>query len=104
LPGRAVIRGGLSALVISIAPCAMAQLAPSSPPVVGVATVENRPMTDTYEFNGRIQAIDSVNIVARVTAFLEKELFVEGSDVKKGDLIYTLERPPFQAPSMVRRR
>jgi membrane fusion protein (multidrug efflux system) len=53
-------------------------------------------MTDTYEFNGRIQAIDSVNIVARVTAFLEKELFVEGSDVKKGDL-YTLERPPFQA-------
>ena len=92
-----LLRGSLSALVISIAPCAMAQLGPSGPPVVGVATVENKPMTDTYEFNGRIQAINSVNIVARVTAFLEKQLFVEGSDVKKGDLIYTLERPPFQA-------
>ena len=54
-------------------------------------------MTDTYEFNGRIQAINSVNIIARVTAFLEQQLFTEGTDVKKGDLLYTLERPPFQA-------
>jgi len=54
-------------------------------------------MTDSYEFNGRIQAINTVNIVARVTAFVEKQLFAEGSDVKKGDLLYTLERPPFQA-------
>ena len=54
-------------------------------------------MTESFEFNGRIQAINSVNIVARVTAFLEKQLFVEGSDVKKGDLLYSLEQPPFQA-------
>jgi membrane fusion protein (multidrug efflux system) len=54
-------------------------------------------MIDTYEFNGRIQAINSVNIVARVTAFLEQRLFTEGTDVKKGDLLYTLERPPYQA-------
>jgi membrane fusion protein (multidrug efflux system) len=54
-------------------------------------------MTDSYEFNGRIQPINSVNIVARVTAWLEKQLFVEGTDVKKGDLLYTLEKPPFQA-------
>jgi membrane fusion protein (multidrug efflux system) len=54
-------------------------------------------MTDSDRFNGRVQAINSVNIVARVTAFLEKQLFVEGSDVKKDDLLYTLERPPFQA-------
>jgi membrane fusion protein (multidrug efflux system) len=75
----------------------MAQLGPSGPPVVGVVAVERKPMTESYEFNGRIAAIDNVNIVARVTAFLEKQLFVEGSDVKSGDLIYTLERPPFQA-------
>ena len=54
-------------------------------------------MTDTYEFNGRIQAINSVSVVARVTAFLDQQLFTEGTDVKKGDLLYTLERPPFQA-------
>ena len=54
-------------------------------------------MTDTYEFNGRIRAIDSVNIVARVTAFLEQILFTEGIDVKKGDLLYVLELEPFKA-------
>ena len=59
--------------------------------------MERRPTTDTYEFNGRIQPINSVNIVARVTAWLDKQLFVEGTDVKKGDLLYTLEKPPFQA-------
>lgn len=84
----------LLAVIILVAPGAMAQTAP---PAVGVVTVERRPMTESYEFNGRIQAINSVKIVARVTAFLEKELFVEGSDVKKGDLLYTLEQPPFQA-------
>src|SRR5262249_59710994 len=71
--------------------------AASPPPAVGVVTVERQPITDSYEFNGRIQAINSVNIVARVTAFLEKQLFTEGSDVKNGDLLYTLEKPPFQA-------
>jgi membrane fusion protein (multidrug efflux system) len=54
-------------------------------------------MTDSYEFNGRIQAINSVSLVARVSAFLDQQLFTEGTDVKKGDLLYTLERPPFQA-------
>ena len=94
---HSLLRGGLSALVLLIAPGATAQLGPAGPPAVGVVTVERKPMTESYEFNGRIEAINSVNIVARVTAFLEKQLFVEGSDVKQGDLIYTLERPPFQA-------
>ena len=36
-------------------------------------------------------------LIARVTGFLEKRLFVEGTEVKKGDLLYQIERPPFQA-------
>jgi membrane fusion protein (multidrug efflux system) len=92
-----LLRASSTALVISVATYATAQPAPSGPPPVGVATVENKPVTETYEFNGRIAAVDNVNIVARVAAFLEKQLFVEGSDVKTGDLIYSLERPPFQA-------
>jgi membrane fusion protein, multidrug efflux system len=85
------------AFTVLTAPHAMAQPAASAPPAVGVVTVERQPMTDSYEFNGRIQPINSVNIVARVTAWLDKQLFVEGTDVKKGDLLYTLEKPPFQA-------
>jgi membrane fusion protein (multidrug efflux system) len=62
-----------------------------------VIKVERQPMTDSYEFNGRIQAINSVNMVARVSGFLQQQLFSEGTDVKKGDLLYVLEQPPYQA-------
>jgi membrane fusion protein, multidrug efflux system len=73
---------------------AEAQPVPGAPPAVGVVRAE-RPQTD--EFIGRIQAIGRVALVARVNAFLEKRLFVEGAEVKKDDLLYQLERPPFQA-------
>jgi membrane fusion protein (multidrug efflux system) len=62
-----------------------------------VVTAERQPMTESYEFNGRIQPINAVKIVARVTAFLEKQFFVEGGEVNSGDLLYRLEKMPFQA-------
>jgi membrane fusion protein, multidrug efflux system len=90
--------GAVSSTIVTLAtPCAMAQPAPSAAPAVGVVTVQRQPMTDSYQFNGRIEAINSVNVVARVSAFLDKQLFTEGIDVKKGDLLYVLEQPPYQA-------
>jgi len=83
-------------VIILVAPCAMAQPAPSGPPAVELITVERRPMTESFEFTGRIPAINSVNIASRVAAFLEKQFFVGGSDAKQGDLLYSLEQP-FQA-------
>src|SRR5262245_31544054 len=65
--------------IILLGTTATAQPAPTSPPAVGVIKVERQPMTDSYEFNGRIQAINSVNMVARVTGFLERQLFTEGT-------------------------
>jgi membrane fusion protein (multidrug efflux system) len=55
------------------------------------------PIIETTEFVGRIQAINKVELVARVTAFLEKRLFTEGSEVSQGNLLYQLEQGPFQA-------
>ena len=93
-----LLLGATFLMVLDLAaPSAMAQPVPSGPPPVGVIKVERRPMSDSYEFNGRIQAINSVNIVARVTGFLDRQLFTEGIDVRKGDLLYVLERAPFQA-------
>jgi membrane fusion protein (multidrug efflux system) len=54
-------------------------------------------MAESTEINGRIQAPQLVNVVARVTAFMNERLFAEGADVKSGDLLYTLERAPFEA-------
>jgi membrane fusion protein (multidrug efflux system) len=76
---------------------AQAQPAPGGPPAVGVVRAERQQITQTDEFIGRIQAVNRVALVARVTGFLEKRLFVEGAEVKKGDLLYQIEQPPFQA-------
>jgi membrane fusion protein, multidrug efflux system len=73
-----------------------AQPAPG-PPAVGVVRVAKQQITQSNEFVGRIQSIGRVALVARVSAFLEQRLFVEGTEVKKGDLLYLLEQPPFQA-------
>ena len=65
--------------------------------MVGVVAAHQQPMTEVNQFIGRIEAMDRVSIVARVTAFLDTVDFKDGAEVKKGDLLYQLERPPFQA-------
>ncbi len=76
---------------------AHAQAPSGKPPAVGVVQARKVGITQTSEFVGRIQAINRVALVSRVTAFLEQRLFTEGSEVRKGDLLYKLEQPPFQA-------
>lgn len=91
---RSLIACGLLAL---LTPPALAQVPGGGPPAVGVVVVEPQEIRETSEFNGRVEATDRVNVVARVAAFLEEQLFREGADVKKGDLLFRLERPPYEA-------
>jgi membrane fusion protein (multidrug efflux system) len=74
-----------------------AQPKPLLVPAVGVTRVVRTPITETNEFVGRIQATDRVNLVARVTAYIDRMLFTEGAEVKKDELLYVLEQPPFVA-------
>ncbi len=76
---------------------ALAQPGPGGPPAVGVVEVQPRPVIESSEFVGRVQAVSRVDIVARVTAFLMKRQFTEGGQVRAGDVLYTLERGPFEA-------
>src|ERR1700730_425318 len=89
-----VIAGAIS---IGVTAASRAQPAASGPPAVGIVEATKRPITETSEFLGRIQGVNRVNVVARVTAFLEKRLFNEGDEIKKGDELYHLERGPFEA-------
>src|SRR5215472_820448 len=84
-------------ILLSLIVPAAAQMGPGGPPAVGVVTVQKHAITETEEFVGRVEATDKVVLVARVTAFLEKQDFVEGAEVKQGDLLYELERGPFEA-------
>ena len=76
---------------------ATAQPAPGGPPSVGVAKVGKRPITETSQFVGRIQATNRVDLVARITAYLTERMFEEGAEVHKGEVLYRLDRPPFEA-------
>ena len=84
-----------------LAACALTRAAyaqaPGGPPAVGVVTVTAASITETSEFVGRVQAKERVALNARVTAFLDQRLFIEGTEVHAGDLLYKLERGPFEA-------
>ncbi len=94
LTALAVIAASLAA---SPGARAAAPPTPPPPPAVGVVRAAEQPITQSNSFVGRIQAVDRVSLIARVTAFLEQRKFVEGTEVKKGQLLYVLEQPPFQA-------
>jgi membrane fusion protein, multidrug efflux system len=64
---------------------------------VGTVAAELRPITKTTEFVGRVEAIERVEIRARVTGFLQDILFKEGASVKEGDILYRIEPESFQA-------
>ena len=66
-------------------------------PAVGVRLVVQKGVSQSFEFVGRIKAVDKVELRARVEGFLEKVLFREGQDVKAGDLLYQIEKVQFQA-------
>ena len=87
----------LAPIIPAFAPAALAQGGPSGPPAVGTTVVQPQSITQTDEFVGRIQATDRVALVARVTGFLTKRLFTEGDEVKPGQLLYQIEKPPFEA-------
>ncbi len=74
------------------------QQAQSAPPAaVGVKTLGERPVVKGFEFLGRVQSISQVNILARVEGFLNVQHFTDGQEVKKGDLLYTIEKDLFKA-------
>ncbi len=91
------LRLTLVAALAAIPLLAFAQPGPGGPPAVGVAKATVRPVLETSEFVGRVQAVSRVDLVARVTAFVHQRQFQEGGEVRANDVLYLLERGPFEA-------
>ena len=70
---------------------------PPPPPEVTVSKPVVREVTDYFEFPGQTEAVGEVEIRARVTGYLDKVHFVDGQNVKKGDLLYEIDPRPYQA-------
>lgn len=70
---------------------------PAPPPVeVDVAIPLQHKLTDWDEFTGRFEAINNVNLRARVTGYLIEKKFKDGQQVKKGDVLYVIDPRPFR--------
>ena len=65
-------------------------------PSVVVAPIESQDVTPNFSFVGRVEAVDRVDLRARVQGFVEERHFREGGEVKAGDLLFTLEKAPYQ--------
>ncbi|MNZ62117.1 Efflux pump periplasmic linker BepF [compost metagenome] len=72
-----------------------AQSAPA--PKVSVAEVIEQPINEWDEFTGRLEAPESVDLRPRVSGYIDKVTFREGTIVKKGDLLFQIDPRPFQA-------
>jgi multidrug efflux system membrane fusion protein len=67
-----------------------------APPAVTVANPVERTVVDQDEYVGRFVAVESVEIRARLSGYLSAIHFADGQMVKKGDLLFTIDRRPFQ--------
>ena len=66
------------------------------PPDVTVVTPVQRAVTEYLEFSGMTQPMETVEIRARVKGFLKEKHFIEGADVKQGQLLLVIDEEPFQ--------
>jgi RND family efflux transporter MFP subunit len=94
--GRGVVLGfALAAFVAGCGESQQKQAAPP-PPTVTVAKPVKRTVSDYDEYVGRFVAVNSVEVRARVSGYLDGVHFKDGQLVKQGDLLFTIDKRPFQ--------
>lgn len=67
------------------------------PPEVTVAPAMVRPISDSADFTGQLQAVDAVDVRPRVGGYVDAVLFKEGAEVHQGDVLFRIDPRPFQA-------
>ena len=93
---RAIISALL--LLVGVPSSALAQSEQKSAAIpVHVVTAERKPIIKTLDITGRVEAIQRVEVRARITGYLEEVLFKEGDPIKEGAPLYKIEKGLFEA-------
>ncbi|KAB0509751.1 efflux RND transporter periplasmic adaptor subunit [Pseudomonas moorei] len=92
-------RLSLVALALTLSACDKSSNAEEQPPLatVRIETIEARPLSISSELSGRIVAPRIAEVRARVAGVVLQRTFREGSDVKKGDVLFRIDPAPFKA-------
>jgi multidrug efflux system membrane fusion protein len=94
---RLLAAGASFAYMLLLAGCAPAAGAASgAPPEVSVVNVLSESLRVADEFNGRVEAIEAVDIRPRVSGYIDRIAFVEGAEVKAGDLLFVIDQRPYR--------
>ncbi|MFC0254673.1 efflux RND transporter periplasmic adaptor subunit [Massilia consociata] len=70
--------------------------APAAPPVSAAVVIE-KPVAETQEFSGRLEAVEVVEIRPRVSGYITAVHFRPGAEVKQGDVLFVIDPRPYQA-------
>jgi membrane fusion protein, multidrug efflux system len=87
----------LVAAMLAVGHLAGAQQPSGQPTPVGTVVAAMQPVNRAVDFVGRIEAIDRVDVRARVTGFLQQTFFKEGETVKEGEKLFQIDPAPFEA-------
>lgn len=90
-------RHSFVALALAVAGCQRPPAFQPPPPAVTVAPVQQRDVTEWEELSGRFEAVESVEIRPRVSGYIDRVVFTEGAEVRKGDLLFQIDARPYQA-------
>jgi RND family efflux transporter MFP subunit len=85
------------ALMLALSGCNKPATQASGPPPVTVAEPVTKSITEWDEYTGRFEAVQSVDIRARVSGYLTSIAFKDGQIVKAGDLLFVIDPRPYQA-------
>jgi membrane fusion protein, multidrug efflux system len=100
-PLAAALAGaGFAAALLAGCGQANSKQAPAGPaggPPVTAAAVLEKPVNETQEFSGRLEAVERVDIRARVSGFITQVNFKPGSEVKKGEVLFVIDPRPYEA-------
>ena len=96
-PFRRSLAPAAAAVLLMGALPGLAQAPPGPPPPVTVAKPVVKEIVERDDFTGRFEAVDAVEVRARVNGYLEEVDFRDGAIVKKGDLLFVIDQRPYQA-------
>src|SRR5208283_5537874 len=85
-------------LLLYLSGCERSQPGPkSAAPAVTVAHPVSSEVVEWNEYTGRLEAVKTVDVRARVSGYLDSIHFKEGTIVKKGDLLFVIDTSPYKA-------